>query len=438
MKSLAYVILASGTALSLPAQAEFTISIAQSGADVVATGSGSVNTTALTPAGGATCGNKGGVRGATATVCLTANGGTQYTGTTGPSSFGTYTFTAGTTLTGSALDLVSGSAITLPNGYVSGSVLSATVTWTAQTITSLGLVPGTYTWAWGTGATADRVVLTIESTVPSRPIGGVSRGDGSLRMTWTAPNDGGSPITGYVVTATAQAPATGGGGCTAAANETSCDITGLTNDVPYIVSMRATNAKGDSPESPTVIVAPSKLDPGYSLSVPNSNSTATLVIGGGQPGCSLGSPSIVGGASIPAGAPAGASFPAGALKFSTVNCPDDTLSVSITYSEPLPANVQLQKYGPASSGAQPSWFPAPNATLSPDRKTATYTVKDNGPGDNNPAIGQIDDPFAPMLLAAPPAPGGAQGIPTLSEWCLIAMSSILAMLGISRMRRRQS
>ncbi|PJO36277.1 IPTL-CTERM sorting domain-containing protein [Delftia acidovorans] len=437
MKSLAYAILAGGAALALPAQAEFTISVVQSGADVIATGSGSINTAGLTMAGGATCGNKGGVSASRATLCFTNNGGSQHTGITGPTSFGTGAFVAGTTLTGAALDISNSSSVTLPVGYVSGTPMSATVTWTGNTITSLGLKSGTYTWTWGTGADADRIVLNIENTAPLSPVGGVQRGDGSLRMQWTAPDDGGSPITGYTVTATAQAPATGGGSCTAAANATSCDVSGLTNGVTYAVSVRASNAMGDSPESPVINVAPGKLDPGQPLSLPNGSGTASVVIGGGQPGCSLNSLAIVGGAGIPSGAPAGASFPAGALNFRTANCQDDTLSVSITYSNPLPANVQLQKYGPASSGAQPSWFPAPNATLSPDRKTVTYTVKDNGPGDNNPTTGQIDDPFAPMLLAAPPAPGGAQGIPTLSDWGLIFMSSILAMLGISRMRRRQ-
>jgi hypothetical protein len=44
---------------------------------------------------------------------------------------------------------------------VSGTQLKNTATYTGQTISSLGLTPGTYTWTWGTGAHADSFVLVI-------------------------------------------------------------------------------------------------------------------------------------------------------------------------------------------------------------------------------------------------------------------------------------
>lgn len=58
--------------------------------------------------------------------------------------------------------------IFVPSGYVSGSVLSDTSTWNGTTIAGLGLTPGTYTYDWGTGPTADSFTLQIGplATVP--------------------------------------------------------------------------------------------------------------------------------------------------------------------------------------------------------------------------------------------------------------------------------
>jgi hypothetical protein len=39
----------------------------------------------------------------------------------------------------------------LPQGYVSGTALSSSATWNNTTLASLGVTPGIYGWAWGTG-----------------------------------------------------------------------------------------------------------------------------------------------------------------------------------------------------------------------------------------------------------------------------------------------
>ncbi len=63
-------------------------------------------------------------------------------------------------------------------------------------------------------------------------------------MSWTAPSNGGSPITSYTVTpfigATAQTPTTVTGNPPA----TSTTVTGLTNGTAYTFTVSATNAVG--------------------------------------------------------------------------------------------------------------------------------------------------------------------------------------------------
>ena len=42
--------------------------------------------------------------------------------------------------------------LAVPHGYVSDSPLSDTSTYLSETLSSLGVTPGTYEWTWGTGA----------------------------------------------------------------------------------------------------------------------------------------------------------------------------------------------------------------------------------------------------------------------------------------------
>jgi hypothetical protein len=99
----------------------------------------------------------------------------------------------------------------------------------------------------------------------------------------------------------------------------------------------------------------------------------------------------------------------------------------VTYPQPLPAGVRFMKYGPPAANAPAEWFELQPASisLSGDRRTVTYSVTDNMAGDSDNALGVVDDPFAPMLLAGP---AGVSGIPTLSQWGLALMSMLLGLL----------
>ena len=88
--------------------------------------------------------------------------------------------------------------------------------------------------------------ITI-SGVPGRPgTPQLTAGNTSISASWTAPVDNGSPITGYIVTATT---ATGEAGHCETTGVTSCVIQGLKNGQTYTVTVRARNAKGESAPS---------------------------------------------------------------------------------------------------------------------------------------------------------------------------------------------
>ena len=92
------------------------------------------------------------------------------------------------------------------------------------------------------------------ATVPNAPTNATAtRGDTSASVSWTAPSsNGGSPITGYTVTASP-----GGRTATVGGGSTSAVVTGLTNGTSYTFTVHATNAVGNSaPSSPSNAVTP--------------------------------------------------------------------------------------------------------------------------------------------------------------------------------------
>jgi hypothetical protein len=145
------------------ATGDFTVTVSQVGPDVIWNGSGKFNLTALTSAGTNTIGG-----GYAANQAIWAVGPTTtvdtYSGTiTYPTSFGTggAGVTSNTGATFGILPGGSGRILYVPVGYTSNTTISGTSTYANQTISGMGLTPGTYTWSWGSGGNASTLVMTI-------------------------------------------------------------------------------------------------------------------------------------------------------------------------------------------------------------------------------------------------------------------------------------
>jgi hypothetical protein len=152
-------------------EAAFTITVTETGGNVVATGSGSLNTTSLAV----------GVPG-NAVSFVEANAGSlyigptaltavvDYSGATGPASFGAGVFRIADSGAGDIAGIDAGDTVIVPAAYVSGTPLSGSATWNATTFAGLGLTPGTYTWTWGAGATADSLTVQIGPVAAAQSI----------------------------------------------------------------------------------------------------------------------------------------------------------------------------------------------------------------------------------------------------------------------------
>jgi hypothetical protein len=152
--------------LSIPsAQAGFIVTLVEQGTGVVATGSGTIDTTDLSLQ--QIAGFEPNIEADAAAISAgpaQATSGYLYTG-----SFSGLTVLGGSTGTiyansgsGDIFGFIGFNGhLYLPNGYVSGSALSDTATYDNQTFASLDLTPGTYQWTWGSGADADSFTLQI-------------------------------------------------------------------------------------------------------------------------------------------------------------------------------------------------------------------------------------------------------------------------------------
>ena len=158
-----------------PAEAGYTVTLQQVGPDVVATGSGAIYLTGLIHAGyltygwgpgvlpGAADDGWGGVIAGRISTGPTIAGSVDsyHLGPSGPTSFGSGGGAAASSGSGDTVGTEADCSkdgsdcdrfLIVPRGYVSGTFLSNSATYSGKTFATLGVTPGTYIWKWGTGA----------------------------------------------------------------------------------------------------------------------------------------------------------------------------------------------------------------------------------------------------------------------------------------------
>ena len=173
----------------------------------------------------------------------------------------------GSAVTGYVITPSSGSPVTV--GNVTTHTFNALTNGTGYTFTVAAIN------TVGTGAeSASSALVTPGPTAPGVPIIGVATAANiSATLSWTAPTDnGGSPVTGYVITPSSGAPVTVG-------NVTTYTVTGLTNGTVYTFTVAAINIVATGTNSgPSNSVTPNPTVPGAPTVVIASagNTTATL------------------------------------------------------------------------------------------------------------------------------------------------------------------
>jgi hypothetical protein len=151
-----------------PAHAAYTVIFEQEGSDVVATGSGAIDTAGLVFVSDASA-----LVGINPSQGYEVSGfylpiGETFQGITGPASYGDGGFQAPDVNLGELVGIIPlDSVLVVHDGYVSGSPLTDTATYDNATFASLGLTPGKYVYTWGSGADADSFTIQIGVPEPS-------------------------------------------------------------------------------------------------------------------------------------------------------------------------------------------------------------------------------------------------------------------------------
>lgn len=166
------------------AQAGYIVNVVQSGSDVVATGSGTLNTTSLTSVTHFAKNNAyvwAGYSGSLLLVGPTTQDWIDvFSGISGPPSFGSGAQFLADAGTGNKVGINANQLLFVPQYYASGDPLSSTSTWDNTTIAALGLTPGAYTWTLGG---ADTFVVNIQgSTTTPEPASACLLGVGAFGL----------------------------------------------------------------------------------------------------------------------------------------------------------------------------------------------------------------------------------------------------------------
>jgi hypothetical protein len=165
---LALLAVAAWATAPRPSQAALSFTLAQSGADVLVTASGSLNIAALKYLGDAedrqvtVFPNDPSILQADGAFSIYA---ASFVGPSGGFGPGGATSPAGWSVTGANLGFYAGEGgVAVPVGYVSGSPLGTTFIMRSTTLAGLGVTTGTYTWTLQDDS--GRAVDTVRVTIP--------------------------------------------------------------------------------------------------------------------------------------------------------------------------------------------------------------------------------------------------------------------------------
>jgi hypothetical protein len=152
------------------AEAAFTFTFLEQGGNIVAAGSGSLDLAGLPPQ--TPIKQNLPDTGVWAQIGVVGLAGTVlvYTGITGPGDFGSGVRVSASSGSGNTI-AVNGSQglLAVPSTYVSGDALSSSMAFAGKSFVSIGLVPGTYTWTWGSASKADSFTLQIGPAAVPEP-----------------------------------------------------------------------------------------------------------------------------------------------------------------------------------------------------------------------------------------------------------------------------
>ncbi len=325
---------------------------------------------------------------------------------------------------------------TAPYTYASSGTLPTGMTFNASTgvLSGTPTAAGSFTFtitatdsSTGTGAPftsgSTSYTLVVNSTNADLSALALSSGTlapgfgaGTLAYTATVPNSS-STVT---VTATAA-----DAGATILVNGAAASTPVALNVGSNTVSIEVTAQDGTTKKTYVVTVTrearQSASGSGVDLGIANSSPTCTLTA------ANFTSPSAVAGSLGPL--PAAFAYPQAAVDFTAKQCaPSSTLTVTLTFTSPVPANAQLMKY---DATATPKWQPF-TPTISGNQ--VSYTIVDGGLRDDDKTVnGEFVDP----VILAVPAPPSAQSIPTLDRWGLLLLSLMAGAAGFMGMARRQ-
>jgi hypothetical protein len=157
-----------------PSHAEYIIMVSQSDGNVVATGSGSLNLSALSLSTTASP-----VQAVMDPADARIEVGTPLSQINflsplgkSPKNFGNGPLLEASTSSGDFAGVFGANAeIEVSKNYVSGTTISGSATWNNTTISGLGMIPGTYLWTWGSEAGPDslEVIISSPAAVPEPP-----------------------------------------------------------------------------------------------------------------------------------------------------------------------------------------------------------------------------------------------------------------------------